>query len=361
MPGPDFLTDRAASGQDDVLDSGNRRRLGLWIVLIAGVVVAVTIGAALTAKRAPRHPAAASSSRVSPSVTSLIGQPSGDFAVDGHLLYFLVHESITRADISQPGFLVADGVAPIDGLDLTTPNVTYRLVLDPAENRMWMVTLGESPAVVIEFDLSTLAQRQRLSWPTALSAAAAVNGHLYVADQHGVLELAPGAHALVPVAALGGGYVDLAADPARSRLLLLGIANGRPSVAAYAPGRPPQVAPSPIGRGNLLVVGGAIWAAGYGTNGAVLARLDAATLRFGAQSALATQAVGPGLELVGSGASVLWVRAPESGDQLWCVDAASGAVEQAFTFPGPVISTPERGYRVTTSGVAPFGLAGCRG
>ena len=361
MPGPDFLTDDTAPGSEDVLDSGNRRRLGLWILLIASLVVAVTVGAALTAKRAPRHPAAASSTPVSPPTTVLIAQPSGDFAVDGTLLYYLAHESITRADISQPGFLFADGVAPIDGLDLTTPNVTYRLVLDHAARRIWMVTLGESPAVIVMFDLSTLAQLQRLSWPTELTAAAAVDGHLYVADQNGVLELAPGARALVPVAALSGTYLDLAADPSRSRLLMLGIANGRPGVAAYAPGQPLRSGPSPIGKGNLLVVGGAIWAAGYGTNGAVLARLDATTLRFGAQSALAAQVVGPGLELVGSGASVLWVRAPERGDELWCVDAVSGAVEQAFTFPGPVSSTPGQGYRVATSGVTPFALAGCRG
>ena len=364
MPAPEFLTDDTAPGPEEVLDTGTRRRLGPWILLVACLVVAVTIGAALTAERGRHHPAPAAPSGnplpVAPGGVLPSGLLAGQFAVDGHLLYFLSSESITRVDISQPGAVLADGVARISGLDLTAPNVGYRLVLDPAANRMWMVTLGVSPAVIIAFDLSSLAQLSRVSWPNALSAAAAFDGQLYLADQNGVLDLHPDLRSVTPIAALRGTYLDVVADPSRSRLLLFGIANGQPRFVAYVPGRPLGIAPAPFGKGWLLAIGGAVWAGGYGEDGAVLVRLDPVTLRPNTIGELAAQ-VGPGVELVGTGTRALWVRALGSGDELWCVDATNGLVQQAFTFPGPVASIPGHGYRVTALGVTPFRLADCHG
>jgi hypothetical protein len=364
---------------EDVLDLGRHPRVPRWAYPAGGLLVAVVVAGSVIAAThgGPSHPAATqtgapagSSALISPAVPISPAEANTNDALilDGRL-FRAEYGALYRYTFDRPDAPRRDGVLPISGLDELLPGSSYHLVGDSAAHLVWLVGYGGAPTTLLAVDTRTLAVRARVSWPQDVEVAAALDGHLYLVTDNAVVEV-PVTGAPVTLARLDSRYTSVSADPSRHRLLFFDVASRRP--VAYTPAsgairRGPRL---PFGKGELLVDGaGHIWAGGYRYTtggGAVLARLDARTLRRAATSPLVSR-LGPGAQLVAAGDAVIWVRAGAGGAGLWCVDGASGRVAQHWTVLGRVTSTTGRAYVTTAAGqaassdVEPLYLRGCRG
>lgn len=236
----------------------------------------------------------------------------------------------------------------------------YSLVADPAQHRVWALLNRSRPEIVVAS--STGPARQFTFDMPGLAGAAVLDGQLYVTTDTGVSGVDTAGFGYSTRATPVRGGWGIAADPSRHRLLLMDSTGGQATLRAQRPtdARPEAQAALPIGKGSVVVVGGDIWAAGYGTDGAVLARLDPASLRVVAVSPAADE-LGPGAEVVGVGRHVLLVRSGGGGDGLWCVDARSGAIDEKWSsVPGAVAAGPDGGYELTGTRDAPKLLTGGR-
>lgn len=65
--------------------------------------------------------------------------------------------------------------------------------------------------------------------------------------------------------------------------------------------------------------------------------------------------------IVASGQRVFWVRSGSGGDDLWCVNAATGRVAQHWNLTGAVASTAGTAVIATGTGAAALHLSGCAG
>ena len=345
---------------EDVLSLGPRRRLPRWLVIALGTL-AVVIAAALVLTRGDtaRHAAAPAPTGSAPDLSLLAGQ--ADIAVAADRLYRLAGGALYRLDVTDPATPSSDGVVAVGGLDNTLANVSYHLVLDAPRDRVWVVGYGAAPALVVEFDTRTLTEVGRLRWPGVVSAAAALHGQLYLAATNALVDVAPDGRTARTVPELHGQYFSVVADPTRSRLLLLGTDRGI-RVETFVPSgqRAFRGPAAPFGKGSLLVVGGAIWAGGYGDRGAVLARLDPTTLLPVAFSELTPQ-LGPGAILAAAGSRVLWVRSGSGGDGLWCLAASTGDQLQFWQYDGAVASRRGAAYVAVRSGPLDLRLGSCPG
>lgn len=349
---------------DDVLDVGPRRRRPRWVPVVAAVAVAGAVVAVLAARdgstrRAAPGPSAAASDL--PLSRPVGGAANEALAVSGHYLYRFFSGALYRADITDPLDPVPAGVTSIGGFDLTLQGVEFSLVLDPAHRQGFVVSLNAAPATIVRVDLDTMAEAGRLVWPTDVAAAAVLDGHLFLAATNSVVDIPPGGTDSRVIPALLGQYSDLAADPARHRLVLFGREGKAMRVVTYRPGdaRATRTA-APFAKGWIVVAGDAIWAGGYAQAGPVLARLDPATLKPVAFSALTPQ-LGPGAIPVATGGRDVWVRSGAGGDGLWCVDGRTGDALQYWQYDGAVASAVGAAYVATTSGPLPLRLGSCAG
>jgi hypothetical protein len=362
---PDYRPGVGSESQDDLLDVGRRRSLPRWALgVLWAVIAAVAITVVVARSTSSNHvakpkPGPTSQGPAFPS--SLLGASEGDLAVDGKVLYELSQGALYRLDITDPASPASDGVATIDGLNRTLDDASFHLVLDSATHHIWVVTYDASSSMVIEFDSSSLVEIGRLLWPGQVHAAAVLGGHLYLAANNAVVDIASAKAEPTTIAALTGQYSDIVADPTRSRLLLLDVDQGS-HVAAYTPadGRADRGPVAPFGQGGLLVVGGTIWAGGFANAGAVLARLDPRTLKPVVFSELSPQ-LGPGAVPWAAGQHVLWVRSGGGGDGLWCVDATSGDQLQYWQYNGAVASTGGAGFVLQREGPFALQLSTCTG
>lgn len=348
---------------EDLLELGRRRSaprwvvLGLWVGLAAIVVTGLIIGGATSGPSPKPGPTSAG-----PVFSQPIGGPVGDdLAIEGGALFRLSHGALFRMGIGAGGALTPTGLVPIEGLNLTLPTATFHLVVDSGAQHIWVVTYGASPATLVEVDARTMRVLGQLVWPSEVHAAAALDGHLYLAAVNAVVDVVSATAEPTTVAALSGQYSDVVADPTRSRLVLAGDDHGD-YLQTYEPasGQASGTVPQSFAKIGLQVVDGAIWAGGFGPHGAVLARLDASTLRPVAFSSLSPQLAAGDL-LVAAGTDVLWVRRGGDADGLWCLSAATGDQLEYWQDQGAVASTHGAAFVAQRDGPLPLELTACPG
>jgi hypothetical protein len=237
-----------------------------------------------------------------------------------------------------------------------------QLTIDQVTGRLWIVVADVEPAMLVEYDTASLRVLRRLAWPQLVHGGVAYEGHLYLATDIGVAELAPGAARPRLIAGLGAANGPMALDAARGRLVIMNV--GYPTrVWTYRPGQLPisTGVALPLGGGTVTVVGAAIWVGGFSDRGAVLAKLNPKTLRPVIRAA--KDPYGPGSVIIAGGASVLWVRPGNGTDVLACADARTGRIEQRWQLAAvTAVASQHGGALVLTRGSA-LGLllSGCAG
>lgn len=358
----------------DVLEPRRRRKLPRWVWLIAAaLVVALAVSLTLSHQRSG-HPVAVPSRSSSPSPSASISSESGlgsrlpfisntpalDVVMSGRTTWVLQSGRITVLDDLSSRRAAGSFTA-----DLSHPNSQPVLLLDPAGAALWVVLEGSAPGRVIEFDAFTLRQRRALTLNT-IDSAAALGGQLYIASGPRLIDIAPGAAPRVVAIPRTSGLVGVAADPTRGRLLLYDggdpthLWTYRPGGTLFATSRPLQ-----FGKGSIAVAAGQIWVGGFGATSAVLLHLRAASNSpddlTPVDTSPLTGGLGPGALIVASGQHVFWVRSGAGGDDLWCVDAATGHAVQHWNIDGPVASASGASVVAASSGVFALRLGACAG
>lgn len=249
------------------------------------------------------------------------------------------------------------------GLHLT--DGTPRLAVDAAAHRIWIVVTKAPTSRMVEFDERTLTKLRDITWRQLVQSAVAYAGHLYVQNDFGVADLAPGASRPHFIPGLGGAVGPVAVDPTRHRLIAIDL--GYPTdIWTYRPGQRPVEAVRPLNfsEGTLAVADGAIWVGGFvgPGHGAVLEQLDPQTLRPVRRAD--ARLFAPRAVVIGSGAHVLWVQPGVVGsDRLACVGARTGRIEQRWRLPSvtAVTSGPDGALAVASRAVVGLIMAGCQG
>lgn len=367
----EFLAwDGLVASEDDVVEFGNRKVPRLVSALAGLAVTSIVI--ALLVARGERHapdvlrtPGPSETRQLTPPpppvglgpALILPASPVVDAVVSPQRLYTLQFSQLTSFMVG-----LTQGVSP-DGLDFDRIGGAVRLVLDAARNRLWIVVVNTPNGQILEFDAGTLRTLRRATWAQPIASATAMDGVLYFTTPSGVAAFAPGEEAPVLVAALRGHTGVIVADPKRSRLLVLDHA-ARSRLRAYRPGHGMSAAAATLAfnRGTVVVTGnGKIWAGGFGTDGAVLTRLDPTTLQPLRASATTSQ-LGPGADVVAAGESDIWVRNGTGGTPLFCVDGDTGRDNEHWNdLPGGVTSRKGAAYIAYGTTVRPLTIGGCAG
>lgn len=338
------------TGDDEVLETGRphaRRRTALvpaLAVLLAGAVWLGMHGGPGNHHGAPTSPVtppASASVGVAPVGAEALGPVEVPAAVIGPDIYTVDHGVLTRYDV-RTGAKTGRRIHPRDEAD-------YQVVADPVTHRIWVVSTVDD-ITVYESDSRTLAPLSVIRWNGQPTSSALLDGRFYLATQTGVLDLPFAAGRPRLVAEAGTAY-GVAADPSRHRLLRLYSSGGTWQLAAWVPGSPTSiVAPAPFAKGGFAAVGGQFWAAGFGDGGAVLARLDPATLGVSAYSPLEPQ-LDPGALIVASDERHLLVQAGNGDAKLWCLDGRTGAVQRSWpSVPGTPLLVSGQVYELTAHG-----------
>ena len=347
---------------DEILDIGSRRTPSRWLSLVVVIALASAVVALVAEhQHGSHHPqAAAVTVAVASPHTTTIPLPGGtplplDLAASGTRVWALQGGALTLVDDMRVGRTIHLSQSILQDL-----GPTAGLFVDSADNTIWLVGERARNGRMVELDSDTLATVRDVRWNQPVNDAAVLDGHLLLATDAGVADLAPGSLVPQPVPGLLGAIGPIAVDRMRDRLIVLDL--GFPTtVWTYRPGRNPVQSSHnlPFASGTVQVAGGAIWVGGFGAGGAVLDRLDTTTLRPVAVSPLASE-LGPGAEVVSGGSQVFWVRGTGRGDALWCVDATTGLASQSWEdLAGPVVSQVSRGpveSRIGFAYVAPRGV-----
>lgn len=280
-----------------------------------------------------------------------------DVVVDGNNEWVLSGRALT---LMHDGEQIA--TRSISYLDLNTISAPV-LALDAARDVIWLVVANAAPTQMIEFDTRTLQPIATASWSQLVTGAAAVNGYLYLENDLGVAEMSPDTLNPRLVPGLRGAMGAIAADPTHHQLIALDISDPL-AVYSYRHGQLPYESAMrlPMRQGSLAVADGNIWVGGYGDRGAMLYRLDPRTLH--PVSGGRARTYDQGAVVMSAGEHVLWVRAGDSGSDLFtCVDAATGRIEQHFHLARVrrVASTAGAGAIATDQGVLPLTMGGCAG
>lgn len=370
----EFLTGAGddAAYAEDVVEFG-RGRAPRWLLIALGIVV-LALSATAAVTKDHQHPTAqraviaSDSPAPSPLPRSVftpyvgsalaIGPTAAvDVAVMGSRLYVLQVGRLAEIDLRTSRMLAQATVGDFaDG-------PTLRLVTDPARNRVWVITVGMTPALITEFDGRTLARLRATTWPSSVRGAAVLDGYLYL-QSSGVAALAPGDPTAHLVPALASETGSIAADPLRHRLLVLRF--GTPTrVLTYSRGSQPHVsgAAFDVSSADLAVVAGHVWLGGFGPAGAELEQLDPVTFAPGPNNPL-FDFLGAGARIVGRGQHVIWVRAAsgQMASALSCIDATNGAeLRSWFGIGGQVGSDTGAAYIADGAAVLPLQLGRCRG
>ena len=356
---------------EEVLVVG-RRRGPRWLwpgaavavaVVLAGVVAGRAVSGHHHARPAPAFTGTTVAKGPPPARQRSVGPPFdvGDDAVLD-VVTVRQHMWALRADYRLTGFGIAAGrdhTVRLPQIALTDPYAAVRLVLDATRARLWVVVEGTRSGRAIEYDLWTLARRRdvRLPW---IASAAALNGHLYATSGTTLVDVAPtGAPRSIRTLSTSSVFA-VAADPARSRVIIL--AGGFPThVWTYRPAAGLRAIPEtlPFGKGSIAVSDNAIWVGGFAQHGAVVDRLDPATLRPMLTSPIAAR-LGPGAVLLAGGAGQVWAVAGDGRSGLWCVDGRSGKAARFWPLtPNAVAADEHRLIAVIDGHVIPL-LLTCR-
>jgi hypothetical protein len=341
--------DGEADADDEVLDTGkpgagHRRLLG-WAVVVCAAAAVAGLVAGTHGHGHPRVPQVEgllpvvvpdpTPARVLPDSAPAAVVDGAVVALAGNTLVWRAFDGTTTAHI------------PIDD-----PSANYTLVADPAGHRVWLVRLGPASMRVTTYDRWGPERESSFGNGSVANDAAVLDGSLWVDTDGGVQRVSSGATGgSMDDTGMPGGYA-ITADPSRHRLLLVDYDSGLPRIRVQDPGRAAAVGSvsAPFGKGELVVVGGRIWAAGYSSTGAVLARLNPRTLRPVQHSPLESY-LGPGAIVAAIGSRDLIVRSGAGGQAMWCIDARDGTVQHVWSeISGSVVVVPDGGAR-TRSGV----------
>ncbi len=319
---------------------GSRRRTVL-IVAVLLVIAGLTVGLMVSShndhprSKASPQPALPVASGITPTGPTGTGGSDAAPAVLMNGFVYVVRDGLLYMHALTRPLINETVVGPF-----RRPDASYIVVGDAAHGRIWVVQSLVGSWTAYEYASGTLDPIDSRTAKGNATGAAVLAGDLYIDTNVGVVRMiGPGASRLDATAMRGGRAI--AADPIRGRLLLLDLDGSAAQVRAERPGalRPLLVAaPSAvIAKGSLAVVGGRIWAAGFGERGAVLIQLDPRTLRPLGSSPIEAEA-GPGAVIVASGRQDFLVRSGDGRDNLWCVDARDGAVRQTWTdVAGPAL------------------------
>ena len=337
---------------DEVLTDGGIPRWVGWVAVLT--VVAVLAGLVVTHLPAEHSHPAASKPR-----------PPANPAVPVTAAPDVAKGTDTTWVLRDDALLSVEGPRVVARLSLQDLHLsgTPRLAVDAAAHTVWIVVTNAVTGRMVEYDERTLRKLRDLTWRQLVQSAVAYRGHLYLQNDFGVADLAPGATRPRFIAGLSGAVGPLAVDPTRHRLIAIDL--GYPTdVWSYRPGHRPVEARQPLdlSKGTLAVVDGTIWVGAFaGSGGAVLERLDPRTLRPIRHAA--GRPFDPGAVIVGDGARVLWVRPDSGSDMLACVGARSGRIEQQWRLRdvAAVTSGPDGALAATPSGVLGLIMADCRG
>jgi hypothetical protein len=357
--------------REEVLDVGRARHRPhrLWPRAAAGLLLlaaAVAVGRATSDHR----PAAGSGDRTTTTRPATVGShPPGpplnagrgdvlDVAAGDRHIWVLHADRVTGLSVSAG----RNRSAVLPALDVATSSATFRLVPDASAARLWVVRQGTRRGRAIEYDLPALTLVREVRLP-GLDRAAAMSGHLYATSGRELIDVPPrGAARTIPVAHMPGAVGQLVADPARSRLLMLGDADPT-HIWAYRPGRGlTRTTRLPLANASIAVTEQAIWLAGYADNAAVLQRLDPATLRPVLTDSLYAP-FKPGAVLLAGGTRDLWLVTGGIHPSLWCVDDRNGARAQSWPMaPQAVAASSDGVVALNGTRIVPLALdAGCTG
>ncbi len=304
-----------------------RRRIGKWAsaavaVATVAVIAGVMSAAGPRAQLRPLPQVSSAPGAVSPA-TSVLGQVV-DVAASPDAIFVLESspDSVVRIDrVSRQ----VTGTVPV-------PGGPVGIAVDPVAGRLWVW----SRQALREYDLAALAPLRDLSLPSSeVFAGTALDGDFWLTTPGGLYRIPAGSGVPQQIPGVGTDVYGLAADRTRGRIIVSSdqMVAVDPSSLAVTRG-----ASLGLGKTSVAVVGGRVWAGGYGSGpGRRLIQLDSVTLQPTGTSPVNEQ-VGPGA-ILWPGASVVWVR--DGGDEgLSCIDPGSGAVLQQWReVQGPVTST----------------------
>ena len=269
----------APAEDDDLLEIGPRRRPSRWLSLAVVIVLAAAVGTQIALRRhTAHHPAAASVTAPAPaSHTTSVPLPGSspaplDIAAVGPRVWALQGGALTLIDELHIRHTIR-----LTGGELQDVGSTAGLFVDSASNGIWVIGEHARSGRMIEFDSETLARIRDIRWSQPVNNAAVLDGHLLLATDAGVADLAPDARVPRLVSGLLGAIGPIAVDRRRDRLIILDL--GYPTtVWTYRPGTNPVQSSFnlPFANGTVQVASGAIWVGGFGGSGAVLDRLDSA-------------------------------------------------------------------------------------
>lgn len=349
---------------------------GRWKVLGAVVVAAVAVGALVVAKvkdggssgttgpstrPGPTRPAVSSQPpSVSPAPAGVVSSTDLVFARLGDVVYAIDAGRLITVNLQTGRRREWPTAVP--------PADHYALLADEGAGRVWLVAATEPGATVESLDPTDLHVTGRYAPRGQYIDGAVLYGEFFAGTSAGVRLLADGAGRGGRAGpALGGQPLAMTADPDRRRVLATVIGDRSIRIGAWRGGRvhAQVLARSPIGKGDLVVAAGRIWAAGFGQHG-VIAQLDPATLHVVRHSPLERD-IGVGAVIVDSARLHLLVRlgAPTDGapTDLWCVDAATGAVTRHWPAVAGTAVLNDHGVAVLAPG-RPIGwlrAGACRG
>ncbi|HZC53993.1 MAG TPA: hypothetical protein VE441_16065 [Mycobacterium sp.] len=361
-----------ASGEE-LLEVGRRQRVPRWFWAVATAAAAVVVASVAVTRGGSDHhgrvPPSPSTSRavlnVPPPVAPALDPPLDvgtgavlDAVAFGQHTWVLHPDRITGLSIAAG----RNKSVAVPRLGSSTVNGSWRLVLDATTARLWVVLEGTERGRALEYTLWTLTRIRDLRLPR-INGAAAMDGHLYLTSDRQLIDVRPRAavHA-VPIRGVTGALGPIAADPARSRLLVLDY-SAATHLWIYSPDRirVRKATTLPFTKASIAVTEQAIWVGGFSRTKAMLWQLDIPSLTPSGKSPLSSE-LGPGAVLLAAGDRDVWV-ASGGGPGLWCVDAKTGRKEQHWTLAPTVITTDQHRVIAVADGQAvPLHLrGGCTG
>lgn len=367
MPDIEFLPESIDEPDaEEELSGGLRRARWRWISGL-GLAAVLLISLLIATSKNDRKPTATPTPLITPTTSATrgvinpvngvglphvrVGPSSGDPVLDVAVLGRTVW--VLQADalhVARPGGTVR--------IQLPAALQQAQLITDVPGRLVWLVANGIARA----YDARSAQIVFGARVPT-FTAVAAMQRRLFIAVGLDVIGLGPGAgpqrivSTQVPITLL-------VADPTRERLIA-SYQSGPSELFAVVPRAhgPARVERSVTIRSveaTVVAAAGAIWLAGFSTGDGVLMRLDARTLRPALRPSFDTL-FGSGAQLVGAGTSSIWVRTSDTGNQLFCLDAATGRLMQSWLLAGTVASSGHRAVLGSTFGPLVLDLGRCRG
>jgi hypothetical protein len=348
-----------AAASEEVLEVG-RRRVSRWFWATAAAAVAVIVASVAVAQSGSQHHRAGPQRSVDSRPTPHVQVP----AAVRDPLHVGTDEVLDAVGFAQHTWLLQprrliglsiaagrDRTAPVPPLGSSASYGSPRLVLDRSAAQLWVVLEGARHGRALEYDLWTLHRVRDVQLP-AISSAAAMDGHLYLTARRQLVDVPPrGAVHARRIHGIVGSLGPIAADPARSRLLVLDYSR-QTHIWIYQPDRNQLrlAAALPFTKASIAITARAVWVGGFARSGAALWQLDVRSLRPRGMSPLSAD-LGPGAILLPGGADDVWVSSG-GGPGLWCVDGQTGVAEQNWPLAPTAVTANRRRAIVVSAGQA---------